>query len=432
MTITTSRVERVLWIACPTLMFGVMFGHMNGVVNTTLALIGVGTLAGILSASRPPFRQWPLVLPIVVWAAWSLASVGWSLYPRISLRAWFDEVLYPLVTFWGFWLFGSRVKRPEWPVLVVWAACVLLALLSAFYWGHLQPPTPNTFPIRFYNRVGHTSTLVVFAMPLFATLLLRARWRAIGAVGLVACGFVGLASLNRFFWPAAGATLVVAFYPLYRRRLGVSIVAIAILGATALGLLEYSARERDLSASTATASASSAARDITVAGQRVYVPGELNALGDTLSSDTRPKLWAFYTEQGKQHAWLGVGFGKPLPGHAYAADAPPLLLQIEPQALTHAHNLFLNTWLQTGYIGVALEALLLVSLAAAFWRLRRDVPAVSAAGLALVVGMIAKNTVDDFMWQTTMLAFWSFAGFLLGCGERDACMARVSQNADAR
>lgn len=431
MTIMTSRVERVLWIACPTLMFAVMFGHMNGVVNTTLALIGAGTLAGILSANRPPFRQWPLVLPIVAWAAWSLASVGWSLYPHVSMRAWFDEVLYPLVTFWGFWLFGSRVERPERPVLVVWGACVLLALLSAFYWGRLQPPTPDVFPIRFYNRVGHTSTLVVFAMPLFAALLLRAR-RAIGVIGLVACGFVGLASLNRFFWPAAGATLVVAFYPLYRRRLGASVVAIALLGAAALGMLEYSARERDPTASAASASASSAARDITVAGQRVYVPGELNALGDTLSSDTRPKLWAFYAEQGRHHAWLGVGFGKPLPGHAYAAAAPPLLLRIEPQALTHAHNLFLNTWLQTGYIGVAFEAMLFVSLAGAFWRLRRDVPAVSAGGLALVVGMIAKNTVDDFMWQTTMLAFWSFAGFLLGCGERDARMPRALRSADAR
>ncbi|KVE44387.1 O-antigen ligase family protein [Burkholderia sp. BDU5] len=432
MTITTSRVERVLWIACPTLMFAVMFGHMNGVVNTTLALIGVGTLAGILSASRPPLRQWPLVLPIVAWAAWSLASVGWSLYRHVSMRAWLDEVLYPLVTFWGFWLFGSRVKRPEWPVLVVAGACVLLALLSAFYWGRLQPPTPTNFPIRFYNRVGHTSTLVVFAMPLFAALLLRARWRVTGAIGLLACGFVGLASLNRFFWPAAGATLVVAFFPVYRRRLGVSVVAIAILGAAALGMLEYSARERDPSASTAAASASSAARDIKVAGQRVYVPGELNALGDTLSSDTRPKLWAFYAKEGKHHAWLGVGFGKPLPGHAYAADAPPLLLQIEPQALTHAHNLFLNTWLQTGYIGVALEAMLFLSLAGAFWRLRRDVPAMSAAGLALVVGMIAKNTVDDFMWQTTMLAFWSFAGFLLGHGEREAGVSRALQTGGAR
>jgi hypothetical protein len=46
------------------------------------------------------------------------------------------------------------------------------------------------------------------------------------------------------------------------------------------------------------------------------------------------------------------------------------------------------------------------------------VPWLSAAGMALVGGMIAKNFTDDFMWQTTALAFWCFSGFLLGRGER--------------
>jgi hypothetical protein len=34
--------------------------------------------------------------------------------------------------------------------------------------------------------------------------------------------------------------------------------------------------------------------------------------------------------------------------------------------------------------------------------------------------MITKNMTDDLMWQTTMLAFWAFAGWLLGAGERAA------------
>jgi hypothetical protein len=32
--------------------------------------------------------------------------------------------------------------------------------------------------------------------------------------------------------------------------------------------------------------------------------------------------------------------------------------------------------------------------------------------------MLVKNSTDDLMWQTTALAFWSFAGLLLGRGER--------------
>jgi O-antigen ligase len=97
---------------------------------------------------------------------------------------------------------------------------------------------------------------------------------------------------------------------------------------------------------------------------------------------------------------------------------PDALLKFEPVALTHAHNLFLNTWLQTGVIGVALQIVLFAALIARFWQLRRVNLWLCTAGVALVVGMITKNITDDFMWQTTMLAFWSFAGLMLGCGER--------------
>jgi O-antigen ligase len=96
---------------------------------------------------------------------------------------------------------------------------------------------------------------------------------------------------------------------------------------------------------------------------------------------------------------------------------PASLLAVEPLALTHAHNLFINTWLQTGIIGLALQSVLLLALLARFWRLRHVEPLVSAAGIALVAGMLAKNVTDDFMWQTTILAFWSFSGLLLGIGE---------------
>jgi len=102
----------------------------------------------------------------------------------------------------------------------------------------------------------------------------------------------------------------------------------------------------------------------------------------------------------------------------YKADMPQSLLTLEPNAPTHAHNLFLNTWLQTGAIGVVLETVLLLCLAVTVWKVRSVDPSLCAAGIALVAGMIAKNTTDDFMWQTTMLAFWSFAGLMLGSAQR--------------
>ena len=409
MTNPFARVERVLWIACPVILFVVMFGHMTAIVFNALALLALGTLAAALSPQRPPLWRWPLVVPIACWALWSLAAVAWSAYPAVSMHAWFDEVLYPLVSFWGFWLLGTRTQRLAPFVLVTWFACVLLGLMSALYWGHLQPPTATTFPLHFYNRVGHTSTLAIFAMALFCGVLLRPRWRVVGVTGLILCLFIGLATLNRFFWPAAAATLLVTLFPLYRRHILLAVLAFAVVGAAGIGTLEYSARLRLGAAVPATASG-----DMAIDGHEVFVPHAFSSIGDTLSSDTRPKLWAFYIAQAKRHMWLGIGFGKPLPGMVYRQEIPPSLLEIEPQAPTHAHNLFLNTWLQTGVIGVVLETALLLCLAISFWRVRRADPWLCAAGIALVVGMIVKNTTDDFMWETTMLAFWSFAGLLLG------------------
>jgi O-antigen ligase len=409
MTNSFARVERVLWIACPVLLFMVMFGHTTAIVFIALGLLALGTLAAAFSPQRPPVWRWPLALPIVCWAVWALAAVGWSAYPAVSMHAWCDEVLYPLVSFWGFWLLGMRTQRLGALALVTWIACVLLALISALNWGHLQPPTANTFELHYYNRVGHTSTLAGFAMALFCGALLRPRWRAVGVSGLILCLFIGLATLNRFFWPAAAATLLVALFPLYRRHILLALLAFAVVGAAAVGTLEYSARLRLGGTPLVTAS-----RDVAIEGHEVLVPRAFSSIGDTVSSDTRPKLWAFYAEQAKQHVWLGVGFGKPLPGMAYKSAIPQSLLQIEPQALTHAHNLFLNTWLQTGIIGVVLQTVLLLALVLSFWRARHADPWLCAAGIALVAGMIVKNTTDDFMWQTTMLAFWSFAGLLLG------------------
>ncbi|MDR6493460.1 O-antigen ligase family protein [Paraburkholderia sp. 22099] len=413
MTNTFARVERVLWIACPVILFAVMFGHMTAIVFNALALLALGTLAAACSSERPPMWRWPLFLPIAGWASWGLASVAWSAYPAVSIHAWCDEVLYPLVSFWGFWLLGTKTPHVNRFVMINWIACVLLVGISAVYWGHLQPPTPSTFPLHFYNRVGHTSTLAVFAIALFCGVLLRPRWWPVGVAGLVFCLFIGLATLNRFFWPAAAATLLVALFPLYRRHIVLALLAFVVVGVATVGTLEYSARLR-----LSDAQGAAATRDIAIEGHQVPLPQAFSSIGDTVSADTRPKLWAFYTSEAKRHKWIGVGFGKPLPGMVYRNEMPQNLLAIEPQALTHAHNLFMNTWLQTGVVGVVLETVLLLWLVGAFWRTRGGDPWLCAAGIALVAGMIAKNTTDDFMWQTTMLAFWSFAGLLLGSAQR--------------
>ncbi|SAK49403.1 membrane protein [Caballeronia hypogeia] len=407
------RPDVFLWIGASVILFVVTFAHMTAIENIALGFVGVGTIALAVNRGAPSPRHWPLVVPVLLWAAWTLASVTWSPYRGESMHAWLDEVCYPLVAFFGFWLLGARAANAERFVLAHWLGCVLVALISVVYWGQLQPPTADTFMLHYYNRVGHTSTVALFAMALFTGMLLPGKWRVFGVTGVALSLFIGIATLNRFFGLAALVTIVIAFYPLYRRHMVLAVVVLSLIAVAAVATLEVSSRARF-----AKAPPPIPAHGVTIEGDHIPVPSFLQGIGDTLASDTRPRLWAFYGKAGEPHTWIGIGFGKPLPGEVYRKEIPPRLLAAEPQALTHAHNLFLNTWLETGVIGVVLEAALLIALVVRFWRLRREVPWLAAGGIALVGGMIAKNSTDDFMWQTTALAFWCFAGLMLGHGER--------------
>ncbi|KMQ79933.1 hypothetical protein BPMI_00088 [Candidatus Burkholderia pumila] len=404
-----------LWIGAPVIFFVVTFAHMTALENIALGFIGVGTIAVALTRSTPlPFR-WPIALPAALWAGWALASVTWSASPHESMHAWLDEVLYPIFAFFGFWLLGARAAQPERFVLAHWIGCVLLAFVSLVNWGHLQPPTADTFMLHYYNRVGHTSTIAIFAMALFAVLMFVRKWRVIGVTGMLLALFIGIATLNRFFGIAAFVTIVIAIYPLYRRHMLIAGGVLIMCAVATVGALEISSRMRF-----ERVPAPLPAHGVTIEGDRIPVPSFLPGIADTLAADTRPRLWAFYGKSGAPHKWIGIGFGKPLSGEVYGKEIPPSLLAVEPLALTHAHNIFLNTWLETGIVGLVLEIALLIALAARFWGLRREVPSIAAGGIALIGGMIAKNSTDDFMWQTTALAFWCFAGLMLGRGERIA------------
>jgi len=140
----------------------------------------------------------------------------------------------------------------------------------------------------------------------------------------------------------------------------------------------------------------------------------VSGVNRAMSSDARPRIWEFYGSQVAKHPWIGIGFGKPLPSLAYGRLVPDDLFKLDGNVRTHAHNLFLNTLLQVGIVGLILQLAVFGGLANQFFAVRRLYPQLYRAGIALILGMLAKNLTDDFMWQSTMLMFWSYCGWLLG------------------
>ena len=113
--------------------------------------------------------------------------------------------------------------------------------------------------------------------------------------------------------------------------------------------------------------------------------------------------------------WQGYGFGRRIQAEEIANDLADL-------QLSHAHNLFMSQWLQTGAVGLTLFAAMLVAIAATFIRYvraRDDVLAfLGIVGLSVLTGFVVKNITDDFLFRSNAKEFWALIAILVGLGTR--------------
>ena len=150
-------------------------------------------------------------------------------------------------------------------------------------------------------------------------------------------------------------------------------------------------------------------------------------VGDTLKHDPRIALWEYTAGRIRERPWTGHGFGRTI-------LAPEMRAALKDPLLTHAHNVFVSQWLQTGAIGAALFVALLASLAwryAALLRARDDALAFAGlVGLALLAGFVVKNLTDDFLFRSNAKEFFALNALLLGFAAwrtRDAADAAVAR-----
>jgi hypothetical protein len=436
---------------CAVLLFVGMFDHM-----TAIKYVGIGILIALVASfatksllTNSPDRAFPapsLLMALGVWSLWTLTSATWSVNPDATLHAWLDEVAYPLAAFYAFWLVGQSSPRQQHLLQnVAWATCLILAVMSVVYFHYLDPGAVKPGLMHFYARVGHSSTLALMAIPLFATMTTRTATRLRGLTGVLFCVVIGGATLNRFFWIALAVVAVVLLWPRSSRervRAWTALGALLVVTLVAVGfsnklrLMDSSVSGVAAPAVQVSGAAPAMLRVVARAPDTDTGPGTqltsiesapapgpatlierlriVSGMNRAMRSDARPRIWAFYGSQVAKHPWIGIGFGKPLPSLAYGSLVPDDLFKLDGNVRTHAHNLFLNTLLQVGIVGLILQLAALGCLAYQFFAVRLIYPRLYRAGIALILGMLAKNLTDDFMWQSTMLMFWSYCGLLLG------------------
>ena len=382
------------WV-CAVFLGATLFSHTVA-LRLILLLCGAALAAIALWQERDWLRRLPpAFLLFVLWAAWCLASLLWSIEPDRSQKEWRNEILYTGLAFWMCFVAAQAPNAARIFLGIVGAgiaASIAVALWSfsrgwAFY---LEGP---------HGGPGDHSSALITLLPCVAMLGWygkRNGWPAVRLALLAALAVLFFASayatLNRTLWIAFGLqfALLSAFLmlrmgarPIGRRgkALAVGAVVVALAG-TAAVMANIQGVRRDVGA------------------------------GGTIQGDHRLALWSEVVELVQERPLTGFGFGRGLIRDALREELG------NRDNLWHAHNLFLEALVQTGVPGlVLLLALFAFILAQALRHARSSADAVAACGMALmavIAGMAMRNMTDTLLVRQNALLFWGVVGVLLG------------------
>ena len=392
---------RVLGWLTAALLLTLPFAHTVALRHLLTALVLLTLAWRHLGVARTVPRA--VNLALLCWLAFSAASITWSVNPTISTKAWLNDALYPAIVFYGLYVTASVAQRQYHIQIAVVLGIVALALLSAFGYETISVDALRPGLPYYYPGVGQASSYAVFALPASALIVQIGRWKVLGVIGLVASVIIGIASLNRMFWPTAVLTLLCALgfryrSSTYKMMFGASAMAAAIV---AIGLI-YQVRI-----------GSPDTKD------HPDVAASVQSMRQMLISDPRREIWRSFSYAVLDAPWIGMGFGKTVPHLYYRAHHPQNPILSGDKAWEHAHNIFLNTALQTGLVGLVAFLWLLGVLAWSFAGARAHSSAAAWAGLALLLALVLKNLTDDFMRDSMAMYFWALAGWLLAIATRN-------------
>jgi O-antigen ligase len=370
------------------------FAHVPALRNL-LSLAATILITVILMRERrlPPLPAWPMA----AWIALGTALALWSADPGVTLHDVLYDMLLPAGVFLAAWRAAADAgafDRARWAAalgMLCLAAIVALVLAAGRPMSTFWPDDAGLSRIYYWPGVGVASTFAALILPfaLFALFSSRRGERYAGAVVLASVTAVAVASWNRIVWPTLLLSCV-AFIawlwpvlPAVARRIVAGVLCVAAIAAW--GAFDYASRERHLE----------------------------------LSGDLRLQAWREWAGIALEKPLLGHGFGRSLLRREGERGVSQELRKREPHYLSHGHNLFLDVAVQLGLLGLAIFLALLGALLREYWRLggsgaQGHIRLLGATGFSLFVAMIAKNSTDDFMGQAVAIAFWGYAGLLLG------------------
>jgi len=366
----------------------------NGLLAAAAACVLYGAATNALATPRLP--PWRVLVPILAYCAWSIASVAWSVDPRYSMSELRPGLLYPFVAFLVFHAVTTQAADIDawaWSLSAGLAALGVAAVAQLAMTGWWEPG-------RWHGDAGFYATHVLLAAPLLAWLFLRCAPAARGrqaALAAIAAFTLYVTSLNdnRIGWVALAAMTALAVGLSWqslpgRRRTWILAVTAGALLVFAL-LFAASIQQR-------------AAR----------LAGTPHAVEAQLSHDPRPAIWDYAARRHGDAPLAGHGYGRGILQYDFRMFVTP---GVDNPKHAHAHNTALNVLLQGGLVGLALFTWMMVALvremAAGLAAGPRE-RSVAILGLVLATGFAIRNLTDDFLVRHNALLAWALAGAVLG------------------
>ncbi len=376
-----------LWVQV-LLIGGLPWNHNVGWLHTTafiLALAGAWTLRH----ERYPFRSAVLVYSTVL-----AASLMTSWQPVLSLKFIFWVVLIPLLVFQCMSQASDPVSRLHRNIIVMTTlALSCLVIIMAHAGADLQVAGHGHW--RIYAGTGLVSTFLILATPLLvATALVeRGRVRYSAGIALLISAWAAFLTTNRAFWLAWLGIMAWMLLPYIWHRVAWRkwlVMGVVIMGVLAIGVIAHQTQARS--------------------GTSVVQAAQ---------ADLRPQIWHYWLNQIPSSPWLGHGYGKRVQQSYFLKEQglPKMPKNCSPLQCvmgSHAHNILIDTTVQTGVLGLLAWVYLLWSVMGyqAAFGYHQAAQVYVRAGQALVLAMIIKNFTDDFMDFEGSLMFWVYWGVL--------------------
>jgi O-antigen ligase len=412
---------RALWIAW---MMALPLGHVTGLRNT-LAVLTLGV--SLVSLGLSGLKDLPGRHMMLAYGLWATASLAWSADPGVSLAKLKSDLWIPFAAYCAAFCVTRAERTPKWVLSGLALGLLLLAAISMFdvapttlldQWIPedsfltIERPLPHWYP-----GVGDASMFAILCLgPLLSWMFWKGRNRRLRSVLLVGALLVVIVvSKNRNTFAVLPLALIVFFLCLPwrdRARSAVDPSAVLIRGRLRLALWAVSIATVLL----VPLAIEAASRERLIQLTHRTPPWGTAALA-LFQTDARPLMWREYLRLGMQHPWIGIGYGRTLPGLAYDSRDNPILAGQERAAISHAHNILLNDWLQLGAVGLALYVGLFVELIRHARRKAEEseVAAIAYAGItATLVAALVRNLSDDFLIYAMATVLWASLGALFG------------------